>query len=296
MFPVALAKTLLVAAGRTPGTLASYRADLAWIGRTYIPGLEGLVRLVKGPRVLDVDDAIWMTTPLGRNAAAKFARQMDAVIAGNHYVADWYSQYCKNVQVVPDGIDTERFRPSAKDINSQAGDFVIGWTGTSVNFHELYRIEPALAKFLEDHADAKLCIISNAPPDFKQIPSAQLIYKRWSATREATDLNSFDVGIMPLQETEWTRGKNSNKMLCYMASGLPVVVSPIETNREIVQMGEIGLAANTNDDWYDCLKELYGSAKSRVQMGNAGRQVIEKHFSIDVVCKELARIFRGIIN
>ena len=296
LFPVAIGKALLVAAGRVPGTIASYKADLTWINRSYVPGLEQMVRFVKGPRVLDVDDSVWLSTIFGQGAAAKFARQMDAVIAGNSYVADWYSQYCKNVHVVPDGIDTERFRPAAKPKESKTDGFVVGWTGTSVNFHELYRIEPALARFLKDHADAKLCIISNERPKFKQIPPAQLIYKRWAAATEATDLNDFDVGIMPLQETEWTRGKNSNKMLCYMASGLPVVVSLVGTNREILQMGEIGLAADAIDDWYGCLNLLFCDRNARLEMGNRGRQIIERNFSIRMVCGQLAKIFRTLAN
>lgn len=296
LFPVALVKAMLVAAGRLPGTIASYKADLTWIGRSYVPGLEGLVRLVKGPRLLDVDDAIWMTTPLGQGAAARFAKQMDGVIAGNSFVADWYSQYCKNVYVVPDGIDTDRFQPAIKGKESLGDEFVIGWTGTSSNFHELYRIEPVLARFLKDHASAKLRILSNKPPIFRQIPSAQFEYQRWSAATEGADLNSFDVGIMPLQETEWTRGKNSNKMLCYMASGLPVVVSPVETNKEILQMGKIGFGADTVDAWYDCLTELFINNDMRLTMGNKGREIIDRHFSIKKISEQLAKIFVAIVE
>lgn len=292
--PIAVAKAILIIAGRARGTIASYRANLTWIGRSYIPGLEGLVRLVKGPRVLDVDDAIWMTTPLGRGAAARFARKMDAVIANNDFVADWYSQYCKNVYVVPDGIDIERFKPADKTLKSDSDNFIVGWTGTSVNFGEIYNIEPALVRFLKDHPKARLRIISNEPPKFCDIPLVQLEFRRWTAEAEGTNLSDLDVGIMPMRDNEWTRGKNSNKMLCYMASGLPVVVSPIGTNKEILGLGDIGLHPDSLDGWYDCLTKLFNDRMTRLAMGARGRAIIEREFSITVVSSQLARIFREI--
>lgn len=296
LLPVTLVKTVLTIGGRISGTLASYRADLAWIGRSFVPGLENLVQFVKGPRVLDVDDAIWMTTPFGRGAAARFARKMDAVIANNSFVADWYSQYCKNVYVVPDGIDTERFKPADKALKSDTDNFVVGWTGTSVNFGELYNIEPALVRFLKDHPKARLRVISNEPPKFDDIPPAQLEFKQWTAEAEGTNLSDLDVGIMPMRETEWTKGKNSNKMLCYMASGLPVVVSPVGTNKEILALDDIGLAPDSLDSWYDCLTEILDNGTLRTDMGERGREIVERQFSIEIVSAQLAKIFREIAD
>ena len=296
LFPISLMKAMLVVVGRIPGTIASYKADLTWIGRSYVPGLEGLVQLVRGPRVLDVDDAIWMTTPLGQGAAAKFAKKMDAVIANNDFVADWYSQYCRNVYVVPDGIDTNRFKRSDKKLQRDSDEFTIGWTGTASNYHELYRVELILARFLCNHPKTRLRVISNAFPKFKKIPSDQFEFRQWSAEAEGRNLNDLDVGIMPMCETEWTKGKNSNKMLCYMASGLPVVVSPVGTNKEILAMGDIGLAPDSMDGWYDCLVTLFNNRGIGAAMGMRGRAIVERTFSVTVVSAQLARIFHKIVD
>lgn len=292
MLPYALVKLMLSCVGRVPGAIASHRTDLTWIGRTFITGFEGLVRFVRGPRVLDVDDAIWLTTPFGQRAAARFAMKMDAVIASNSFIADWYSQYCKSVYVVPGGIDTNRFKPADNGPKADADDFLIGWTGTSVNFHELYEIESVLASFLHDHPNTRLRIISNAPPRFTRIPSDRFEFRRWTADTEGSDLNDLDMGIMPLRETEWAKGKNSNKMLCYMASGLPVVVSPVGTNAEILRMGNIGFGPVSGDDWYVCLSSLLNDRSACIEMGAAGRTVVEREFSNAVISTKLARVFR----
>ena len=294
MLPYTLVKLILACVGRVPGAIASQRADLAWIGRTFVTGFEGLVRFVSSPRVLDVDDAIWLATPFGQRAAVRFAMKMDVVIASNSFIADWYSRYCKNVYIVPGGIDTGRFKPADNGSKADAEDFLIGWTGTSVNFHELYEIESALTNFLYDHPNARLRIIANTSPRFSKIPNGQFEFRRWTADTEGSDLSDLDVGIMPLRETEWTKGKNSNKMLCYMASGLPVVVSPVGTNNEILRLGNIGLAPGSLDDWYDCLKKLFNDRKAGFDMGARGRAIVEQGFSINVISRQLADIFHDI--
>jgi len=292
LLPLAVTQTALNVIARIPGTMASYKADVTWISRSYIPAMEQAIRLVKKPRVLDVDDAIWLTTPFGARTAARFARQMNAIVVANHYLADWYSNYCDRVFVISGGIDIARFRPRPDGMQSQDSKFVIGWTGTSGNFRELYKIEVALARFLVDHPDARLCIVSNTQPEFKIVPQAQLEFRRWREADEVADIQDFNVGIMPLHDSEWTRGKNSNKMLCYMACGLPVVVSPVGTNKEILEIGKIGFGATSLDDWYELVNQIYCNRDLGTSLGANGHDIVAQNFSAQAVSEQLAKVFR----
>lgn len=288
-FPLTIGQAVVNLATRTPGTLASYRADATWISRSFLPGMESLVRLVKGPRVLDVDDAIWLSTPFGVKAAAAFARRMDAIIVGNSFLADWYSKYCALVTVVPDPIDIDRYTPLSKE---RKDAFVIGWIGTASNFHELYRIESALDTFIRHHPESRIRIVSNKPPQFSMLPASSVDYVRWSAEIEVSEIQKFDVGIMPLADSEWARGKNSNKMLCYMACGLPVVVSPTGTNAEVLALGDIGYAAQSSEEWVDALTCIWKDSELALRQGRVGRLVVEKEFDRDILGEKIGNIFK----
>jgi glycosyltransferase involved in cell wall biosynthesis len=117
-------------------------------------------------------------------------------------------------------------------------------------------------------------------------------WQAWSEKVEATALQGISVGVMPLPDNEWTRGKCSFKMLQYLAVGAPAVVSPVGLNRTILRQGEVALAAVTDDEWYQALETLYRDWDLQQRLGRAGRQVVERHYNADVIAGELARIFR----
>lgn len=292
MPPVLVAQLLMNLIGRIPGAISSYRSDILWIERSFLPGLEPLVTLTRGPRVLDVDDAVWLMNPMGEKWAAQLARRTDAVIAGNHYLADWYSPHCKQIFVVPTAIDCVRFRPRNFDTHRLDDLFVVGWTGTSGNFIYLKQIETALARFLKDHPKARFLITADKRPQFGMLSESQIIFRPWTAATESEILHQMDVGIMPLANDRWTRGKCSFKMLQYMATALPIVASPVGMNNELFGKGEIGFAASTHDEWYSALHELYVNPTLRENAGRSGRAIVEADYSGEVVAQKLANIFR----
>lgn len=275
---------------RARGVLGSWKADLTWLERELFPGCLTWEPFLKRPYLFDVDDSIWINPPFGRSAMIRIARNAALVLAGNRYIADWFSAYSKNVQIVPTAIDTERFFPQESSKGKSDGSFVVGWTGQSVGFPYLYNVEASLGKFLRDY-DAELWIMAEQRPRFQKIPSGSVRYFQWSPVSEAEFARDIDVGIMPLLSSEQCRGKCSFKMLQYMASGVPVVASPVGMNDDILNMGQIGYAARDRNDWYATLEHLYKDRSLGQHMGNEGRKIAETFFSRDVISARLSEIF-----
>ncbi len=273
---------------RIPGLVRSRRADVIWLNKELVQGYLTMEGMLKRPRILDADDAIWLNPPLGSWAQPRMARAMDAVIAGNDYIAEYYSRFCKSVYIVPTAIDLRRFtlRPE-KDEEL----FVIGWTGLRSNYKYLALIEPVLKRFLEDHQDSRLMLISNAPWKTTALPPEQVRYYSWNPRDEAAFLHKMSVGLMPLADDPWTRGKCSFKMLQYMAAGLPVIVSPVGMNRQVLEKGAVGLAAESSAQWQEALETLYADRKQGRTMGLAGRRVVEQFYSTEIAVEKLAWIF-----
>jgi len=276
---------------RVPAIVNSRRYDVTWLEREIFSGRATMEGLLKKPIALDVDDAIWLSGPHAARSAETIARQASVVLAGNRYIGEWFSQFCSDVRLVPTAIDPQRFRQA--DRPSFERRFAIGWTGLSSSYGLLYDIEKPLEQFLSA-SDAQLVVIAEKPPAFRTIAPNRIRFIRWSPDVEADALHQFDVGIMPLPDNEWSRGKCSLKMLQYMAVGLPVVVSPVGLNQEILEMGTIGRAARTADDWVSALRELQRDRDLRIRLGCEGRRIVEQHFSVPVIADKLAAVFRSI--
>ena len=266
------------AAARIPALFNSRHADVVWVGKELVQGYMTFERLLKRPRVIDVDDAIWLSRPFGRFAAPRIARAMDAAIVGNEYLADWFSNYCAQVFVVPTAIDIDHYRPAEETPSEQ---FTIGWTGIARNYCFLDEIKSALGRFLHAHPDAKLVLVSNRPWTKHGLPDHQVQFIPWSPETEVTGLQNASVGIMPLPDTPWTRGKCSFKMLQYMAVGLPVIVSAVGMNRDVLAKGQVGLPAESAQQWCEGLETFYENRELGHTMGAAGRRVVEEHFNSD---------------
>ena len=107
-------------------------------------------------------------------------------------------------------------------------------------------------------------------------------------------MHSMSVGIMPLADDRWSRGKCAFKMLQYMAVGLPVIVSPVGMNRDVLDKADIGLAAGSPDQWYEALVSLYKDRTLGVELGLEGRKVVEQFYNADIIARELADIFKSL--
>lgn len=277
-------------ATRLPGLMGSASADYIWLNRELLPGRYSFERFLGKPFILDIDDAVWRGRPDGLHTMQRLGREAAAVFAGNNYIADWFSQYARNIFVIPTAIDTDRFRPEMSR-NETERSYTVGWTGTSGNFGYLYDIEAPLKRFLTEFG-AKLLVVADRLPVFRQISPDQMEFLTWTPEIEASALRSMDVGLMPLPDTEWTRGKCSFKMLQYMGSGLPVVVSPVGMNSEVLAMGNVGFEATSEDDWFEALAWLYRNRTEAAAMGANGRTLVLDRFSRSVVADRIAAAFR----
>lgn len=288
--PLIIGQTALNMALRIPGIVGSHQADATWLERNFIPGLDDATLLLGKPLVVDIDDAIWLYNPMGRSQVARLVGRADMVFAGNAFIADWCSQYCESIRVIPTAVDSERFVPriTPKETGSP---FVIGWTGTSGNFRFLYMIEKALDKFLRGHPSARLMIVADRAPNELSVPSDQLIFRQWDPATEHLILHDFDVGIMPIDDSDLSRGKCSFKMLQYMAVGIPVIASPYGMNGEIFMLGNIGYSATTQSEWIDAFTQCLILRTALSGCGQMAREICLSEFSTQKISSRILSAF-----
>lgn len=283
---------LATLASRLPGIAASYRADLTFLQREMLSTFHTLESLTKGPRVLDVDDAIWMHR---ESQVRRLVQRMDGVVCGNDFIDGWVGQFASNRVTIPTAVDADRWRPAVPS-SSEARDTprrrIIGWTGLYAGSMYLLSIEAALARVLEARPDVTLRVVSDRRPDFRLLPASRVEYIRWSPANEVPTMQEMSVGIMPLHDTPWERGKCSYKMLLYMACGLPVVVSPVGMNKDVLALGDVGAGPREQDEWVDALGAMLDDPVRAERMGAAGRDVILRCFALPTLAGRLASYFR----
>ena len=290
LYPVYGALLALRVAARMPGVAASWHSDVTWLERGLCAGWPTLEKQLRKPLVLDVDDAVWLAEPLGGTQMRRAAERADVVVVCNSYLADWFGQYCTRIEMVPTAVDAEVFVPAPK---KERSPYIVGWTGVRANYRYVEAIRPALARFLAHAPDARLRIVADAPPPHWDLPADSVEFIQWSEQNEIASVQSMDVGIMPLLDTEWTRGKCGFKAIQYMACGVPVIASPVGMNVELLQRG-VGLAASTEQQWLDALIFLYEHSEDARRIGALGRTIFLERYSLAAATSQLARIFKSL--
>jgi glycosyltransferase involved in cell wall biosynthesis len=270
---------------RIPGVIATHRYDVIFLQRELISTLVTLEPMTKRPRVLDVDDAIFLHR--GGKFAERLAQKVELIICGNDFIAERFSEWNKNIAVIPTVVDSHRYIPGKGNCTSNSKQ-VIGWIGISRNFNYLYKIESALERVIKARPEVILKIISDRRPKFKGKLSGKFKYVKWSPKTEIADIQSITIGIMPLDNTDWEKGKCSFKMLQYMSCNIPVVVSPVGMNAQILNESKVGFGVNTLEEWTDALIYLLDSSEKRKKMGFNGRKLVEEKYSIDAIMVKLS--------
>jgi glycosyltransferase involved in cell wall biosynthesis len=278
-------------AARLLSLTRSWTADVTWVSRQLLPAFAPVQALAHRPMVLDVDDAVWLNT--GGHRAKELAKASAVVVCGNEYLADYFRQWNSSIHVIPTAIDTHLLHPAQQSASPEDA-VVLGWSGTSGNFPLLYEIEDAIGRVMQERRNVRLCVMADRPPRFAHLPEERVEFVRWEPGLEPQVVQQMSIGLMPLVEDAWCAGKCSYKMLSYMACGVPVVVSPVGMNREVLAYGAVGFGATHTQEWVDSLLELIDSAGLRKQMGAEGRSVVERHFSLDRLVPAYAEIFRSV--
>jgi glycosyltransferase involved in cell wall biosynthesis len=269
--------------------------DLIWLEKEALPWLPTWVeiaRLQGLPYVVDYDDAWfhryenhWLSPLLGHKIDAVM-RVAHTVVAGNDYLARRARQVgARHVEIVPTAIDLERYRDVR--VTTPAGETVIGWIGIPLNAHYLTIVEPALRAVAEANSVKLHVVGAPVPPPLSGIPAESF---PWSEDSEIARIAAFDIGIMPLHDTPWERGKCAYKLLQVMAAGKPVIASPVGANTQVVQHGVNGFLANTTEEWTEALRKLTVDPDLRRRMGAEARRTVEGRYSAAIVAPRLAAI------
>ncbi|MGI8438676.1 MAG: glycosyltransferase family 4 protein [Thermoleophilaceae bacterium] len=250
--------------------------------------------------IYDVDDAVWLDTgspgahPLAflkgtSRKAAWLASRADQVIAGNDMLAEWLSRHSDEVVVVPSLVDPEH-TPMRR--HSERGKVVLGWIGSSTTAPFLERLRRPLERLVPALAerDVVLRVVGGRAPD---IAGVRVRAQPWSEDTELECLEDMDIGLMPLPDLPFTRGKCAYKALQYMAAGVPVVTDDVGITAQVVGQGSAGLVATGDDEWLDALLSLAENARLRARIGKAGRARADAEYSVQRWSPVLARALRG---
>jgi glycosyltransferase involved in cell wall biosynthesis len=263
--------------------------------------LEQVLRRLGRPLIFDFDDAIFLLNTSAANRwfgwlkfpgkTAAICRLSSHVVVGNSYLADYARRYNPRVTVVPTSIDTERYRPLPRP-DSRNGRVVVGWTGSSTSQTHLEMFAPVLRELLRTPG-VELRVVSNREPVLPGIPH---VWRPWSPETEVEEIGRFDVGLMPVPDDRWARGKCALKALQYMAMGIPAICSAVGANCEVVRHGENGLLASTPEDWFRHTRALVEDPQLRARLGAASRRTVEEKYSAHRCAERFAGVVRATLG
>jgi len=298
-------KTLLFlkqTAARIAAIARAGRYDAIWIYREALPIgpplLEWLLSVSGRPLLYDFDDAVFLPNTSHANryvAALKYPqkvdwiiRRADQVIAGNEYLASHARRLNPSVHVIPTAVDTGVFVPRSGDPASDA-PLVIGWIGTPTTAPYLNMLGDTLTTLARDHAFTFRVSGGGRTVAFSGV---HMEHPPWALEQEVTLFNTCDIGVYPMPDDDWARGKSGFKAIQFMACGVPVVASPVGINREIIQDGVNGFLASTPGEWEQKLRMLMTEPERRRRMGAAGRRTVEGRYSVQVSAPRIAAVLR----
>ena len=227
--------------------------------------------------VFDFDDAFFLALG-GRRKLRDIVTVVDQVITGNRYLAE-HAAAPEKTTIIPTVVDTDRFR-ALPTRDRRGREVVVGWTGLRGNYAQLMTAFPAISAALA-RTGARLLLISNAPPPGPLRALAE--YVPWRQESELEDLSRIDIGLMPLPDSPFTRGKCAYKLIQYMALGRPGVASPVGANCEVVTDGVDGFLPATAAAWQESLVRLIDDPDLRARVGAAARARVEAAYSMDAV-------------
>lgn len=269
------------------------------LGTTFF---ERCLRILNPRIIFDFDDAIWLNdTSLG-NAnlswlkkpakTAKIIMFADLVLAGNAFLADYARQFNPRVEIMPTTIDTDYHKKRFTE--KKEGRVCIGWTGTSTTLKHFITIVPILKKIKEKFKEkVYFKIIVNVP---FSVPELNTAATPWNLKTEIDELMEIDVGIMPLPDDDWSRGKCGFKGLQYMALEVATVMSPVGVNNEIITDGINGFLARNDEEWFTKLSLLIENPGIRHQTGIEGRKTVCEKYSVERFKNQYIQYFLNLLE
>lgn len=264
--------------------------DLVIIGLDLFPFLpaifERYIQYRRVPYIFDYDDPVFHQYDLHASRLVRLVlgkklqsviRRASLVFAGSPYIAEYARAVNDDVEYLPTVVDLAVY-DRVKDISAGKREFVVGWIGSPSTALYLADVAPALKRFC-DSTGARVVLIGSGP---LELPGVPLELRPWREDTEVEDILGFDVGIMPMADTAWARGKCGFKLVQYMACGLPVIASPIGVSPVIVTEGVEGYLPRTEDEWVAALHSLHADPGIAARMGAASRKRVESAYSLQV--------------
>lgn len=277
-----------------------WRYDIVFIHRESFPlggaTFERFALLWHKPIIYDFDDAIFLPSVSTSNSfierfkdpgkVATIIKYSSHIITGNEYLADFARHFNKHVIVIPTSFDTDTYAPSPK---TRKETITIGWIGSPTTLAFLEPLKTTMITLAQRFPNVRFKIVGgelNVP----NCPS--IINKPWNLTEEISDVRSFDIGIMPMPDNAWTKGKCGFKAILCMSMAIPCVCSPVGVNTEIIREGFNGYLATSDAEWTDKLSTLIQNDALREKIGAQARITVEKNYSLQITAPQFIGILK----
>lgn len=280
-----------------------FRFDIVFIHRESYPiggaFFERILSCLNKKIIFDFDDAVFLAVSSRCNSfierfkrpdkIARIIQMSSFVIAGNAYLAAFAKKYNSNICVIPTPIDTDKYYP---DNGKRPGDrIVIGWMGSVTTSDFLISMKGVFARIAKKFNNVEFRIVGG---NLSVDDLSNVTVRPWEFTKEIEDLRAFDIGIMPIPDNEWARGKCGFKAILYMSMGIPAVCSPVGINTDIITDGENGFLADNDDEWVDKLSRLIENPQIRRDFGAAARKTVEEKYSVKVNAPKILEVIKKV--
>ncbi|HEX5171543.1 MAG TPA: glycosyltransferase family 4 protein [Cyclobacteriaceae bacterium] len=272
---------------------STLKADFVFIHREALPLGPPLMewfiaKVLKKKIIYDFDDAIWLTDKMEesfldrtirwRGKVASVCKWSYRISCGNEYLRQYGIQFNSRSLLNPTTIDSEnQHNRELYAVQKDKNRIVIGWTGSHSTLKYLYLLESILQQIQNTFPQVDVLVIADKIPSMN-LP--RLMYKPWSKESEIRDLMQLHIGVMPLPDDEWSKGKCGFKALQYMALEIPAVASPVGVNKEIIRHEVDGYLCSSDEEWVSVLGKLIKSSSLRAEIGKAGRQTVIERYSV----------------
>lgn len=285
-------------AHRVEQLVAARGCDLIWVYAELFPWLPAMFEKLAfrsgKPLIYDMDDAFFVPYEgkLFLNGKLEpLLRGASACACGNDYLRDYAARFCDRSVLVPTVVDTTAYRPRRK---TGRRPLTIGWIGSPSTWCNVQPLLPVIRQICAEGPVRLRVIGAGVEAERDRFPGIELV--EWSETTEIAEVQAMDIGIMPLLDQPFQRGKSGYKLVQYMACGLPVVASPVGVNAQMVTPGENGFLASSPEEWRSALVALLDDPALRDRMGQAGRLLADRSYSLASQAPRMVSLFESVVS